>query len=90
MVDHRYWQWKPSPEQVGGSDTESDVTLKVTCVGGFSSDVAVAAAGTQPEALGNFILPNMMQRKTPGVCRILCAAHVAEQTAVRSRASSSR
>lgn len=81
-VDHRYWQRKPSPEQVGGSDTESDVTLKVTCVGGFSEDVAVAAAGTQTEAPGNFILPDMMRRKTPGVCTILCAAHVAEPSFV--------
>lgn len=70
MVDHRYWQWNPSPEQVGGSDTESNVTLKVTCVGGFSSYVTVAAAGTQLEALENVILPNMMRTKTLGLTSV--------------------
>lgn len=36
MVDYHYWQWNLSQEQVYGSDTESDVTLKVARVGPFS------------------------------------------------------
>lgn len=31
-----YWRWNLSHQQVYGSDTESNVTLKVTRVGGFS------------------------------------------------------
>lgn len=36
MVDFHDWQWYPSHKQVYGSDTESNVTLKVTRVGRFS------------------------------------------------------
>ena len=36
MVDYHYWQWNLSHKQVYGSDTESNVTLKVTRVGCFS------------------------------------------------------
>lgn len=39
MVDFHYWQWNLSHKQVYGSDTESNVTLKETRVGRFSSYV---------------------------------------------------
>lgn len=44
MVDYHYWQWNLSHTQVYRSDTESNVTLKVTRVGRFSSYVTVASA----------------------------------------------
>lgn len=36
MVDYHYWHWNLLHKQVNGSDTESNVTFKVTCVGCFS------------------------------------------------------
>lgn len=47
MVDFHYWQWNLSHKQVYGSDTESNVTLKVTRVGRFSLYVTVAVTAIQ-------------------------------------------
>lgn len=47
MVDFHYWQWNLSHKQVYGSDTESNVTLKVTRVGCFSLYVTVTVTAIQ-------------------------------------------